>query len=354
MRLLASALLRGFAIWLGSAGVARAAEPDAPSAPPPSSEAAFAVTGEVGGGQTKPSPDTPMTSFFYQRVGGRWTPSDRFDLAATLRVTEDFARPPDTGSVYATSRDTVFFGSLAGTYDFAAHWNASLGANGSAPSTRDYAVPSPLVGATADPDALVRATTWSLGGVAELEYDSFDEKRAHGLDLAVDGGAAVNELVTEQTPVQPSTAVTALGTKRASLTQVRLGGTVTATALDDTDVGVDAAYFLYDDPNPADVGTFTTAQAAGATWGAGLPMLPPRWTVRPEVAQRLGNLSLRAYYQYADIALDGAHGHTVGARAQLSLQNVKVFVTGSFRSDVFASDETAETWTAGAGFVWRL
>jgi hypothetical protein len=62
---------------------------------------------------------------------------------------------------------------------------------------------------------------------------------------------------------------------------------------------------------------------------------------------------LSAFYQYANLAVDSATGHTVGGRAQIALGDVKLFAVASYRSDVF-TDATATTWTAGAGFSMRL
>lgn len=331
------------------ASPALGAETGAPNAPP--SERTVVVTGEVGGGQTKSSPDTPSSSFFYQRATGRWSPSDRFDLAATFRATEDLARSPDSGSTYATSGDTVFFGALDATWDFAKHWNASLGVNGSPKATRDIAVSNPNATPSEDPNALVRAKTSSVGAIAEAGYDSFDPDHVHDADIAVDASAGLGGFFTEQNAIAPQAAAAQLGKANASLMQTRLGGTGTLTLFENTDVGVDAAYYLYNEKNPGDVGVFVTGLQT--SWGAGLPMLPPRWTLRPELAERVGPVTLRAYYQFADLAVDSGTGHTVGGKIQLAVQNVKLFVAGSYRSDVFP-DGTASTWSAGAGFSWRL
>ena len=355
----------GFSL-LAAIGSAWAAEgAGAPKKAPPSdaSESVVVVTAEAGGGQTKASPDTPQSSFFYERLAGRWAPSERFELAASLRATEDLARPPDTASTFATSGDTVFFGSLDATWDFAKHWSLAVGFNGSPQSTRDVAAPSPLVTKPQpgqEPDALVRATSSSAGVLADAGYDSFDPDRAHDVDVALDASAGLTGFFTEQHAVAPNDAAAKLGAPQtASLTQTRVGGTTTFTFAENTDVAVDGAYYFYDDPNPGNVGTFVTGLQNA--WGAGLPMLTPRWTLRPEAAQRIGRVTLRAYYQYAELAVqDGAVGHTVGGKVQLALGNVKIYVTGSYRADVFAptaaepQSQTAQTWSAGAGLAWRL
>jgi hypothetical protein len=44
------------------------------------------MTAEAGAGQTQPAPDVPKTTFFSQRLAGRWPPSDRLDIAARVEA----------------------------------------------------------------------------------------------------------------------------------------------------------------------------------------------------------------------------------------------------------------------------
>jgi hypothetical protein len=314
------------------------------------------LTAEGGVGQSKASRDSAKTSFFYQRATGRWSASERLDLTATLRVTEDLAHPADSSSRFTTSSDLVFFGAVDATYQLTPHFNASLGVNGSPTSTRDVATTNPVWAsaserdAAEDPMALVRAKTASLGAAAELGYDSFDPDEEHDVDGSLEASVGWNDSFTEQTVVSPD-APAKIGTSNASLQQTRLGGAATLTIAEKTDVGVDAAYFLYDTPNPNAVGSFATD--VHTNWGAGLPMLPPRWTLRPEVAQRIGPVTLRAHYQYSELTIWNAAGHTVGGKIQVAAGRLKLFVNGSHRTDLFTY-ATAETWTAGAGLSWRL
>ena len=319
------------------------------------------LTAEAGGGQTQAAPDVAKSSFFYQRLAGRWSPTDRLDVSASFRATEDLARDPDPGTIYTTGGDAVLFGALDFTYDVTDHWNVSLGVNGSPSSSRDVAIPNPLAAtqrpaSDQDPESLVRAKTSSVGGLFEVGYDSFDVDAPHGVDVAIDGSLAMTRFFTDQTITQSAFTASQFAPRNASLAQMRLGLTPTLTIAEKTDVALDAAYFVYDTGNPGNVGVFTEATAANlqTSFGAGLPMLPPRWTLRPELAQRIGPVTARAFYQYADLAVDGAvGGHTVGGKLQLAIQNVKIFVTGSYRADVF-TDATATTWVLGGGFSIKL
>jgi hypothetical protein len=316
------------------------------------------LTGEVGGGQTTPSPTSGTSDFFYQRAAGRLSPTRALDLKATFRATEDLARSPDPGSVYRTTGDVVLYGGLDASYDLSEHFTLTLGVNGSPKSQRDIGTsilaarpnaPSTTV------DAAVRSNSSSVGGIFEIGYDSAEDTRLHDVDVALDLSGAVTRFGTDQSVLAPDYAAAAIKPKSASLVQGRLGVTPTLTLLENTDLSVDLAYFVYDQPDPGNVGLFTNSTASGVTtsYGAGLPMLPARYTVRPELAERIGPVMVSAYYQYASLAVEQAVGHMVGGRAQITVGSVKLFALGSYRADVFP-EGTAATWTAGGGASFRL
>ena len=204
-------------------------------------------------------------------------------------------------------------------------------------------------------DDAVRSRSNSVGGLFEVGYDSASDDGEHAVDVAIDASAAATRFGTEQSVIAPDPAARGIAPRSAALAQGRFVTTATVTILANTDLSLDAAYFVYDQTNPGDVGLFTAAAANGQTtsFGAGLPMLPARFTLRPEIVERIGRVSLGAFYQYASLAVDQATGHSVGGRAQISVGRVKLFVGGSYRSDVFP-DATAATWTAGAGASFRL
>jgi hypothetical protein len=295
----------------------------------------------------------------YQRVVGRYAPTQSLQLAATLRATEDLPAPKAAGAAFNSSGDAIFYGGIDATISLSSRWDLSLGINGSPPSTRNVATSLHLAdgsagGAGVDVDALVRSRTGSIGALAELGYDTFDADVPHDLDAAIEGSLAVTRFSTTQDVLETSGRAPTILPATAELTQVRLGATATFTIAEQTDLGLDLAYFVYDTKNPGDVGLFdATSGGLTTSFGAGIPMLPSRWTLRPEVGHRFGAVSLRAYYQYTDVAIDGTVGHTVGGKIQLAAGRLKVYVTGNYRSDIFP-DSTAQTWVAGLGVTGKL
>ena len=345
-------------------GAAAAEPPEAPaSADVPAARAAAAdehpaprYAAEIGGGQTRPSSTSNSSTFLYQRVAGHYSPTRSLELGAAFRANEDFAAPRAPGSTFRSGGDALFYGAIDGTYLFSPHFDVTLGVNGSPPSKRDVATSLQVSrgGTGQTVDALVRARSSSMGAVASLGYDSFDENEAHDVDVALDGNVAATRFSTDQSVVATSGQAPNVAPATAALSQARLGATMTFTFREHTDVGVDGAYFLYDAKAPADVGLFdATSSGVTTSFGAGIPTAPARWTIQPDVTQRFGVLSVRAYYQYADLATESAVAHTFGGKLQLAVGRVKLYATGSVRSDVY-TDATAQNWVAGIGVTGKL
>ena len=87
-----------------------------------------------------------------------------------------------------------------------------------------------------------------------------------------------------------------------------------------------------------------------ATWGAGMPVLPTRWSLRPELGQRWDWITVRAYYQFASYAVDPSEvGHTVGGKVTLLIDKWRPYLTGNVREDLAGGSAGASSWTLGAG-----
>ncbi len=330
------------------AAAAAAAASDDPPAP--------RYAAEIGAGETRPSSTSNATPFLYQRAVGHYSPTQSVELGATFRANEGFATPHTPGSMFSSGGDVVFYGAIDGTYLLTPHFDLTLGVNGSPSSKRDVATSLQVSkgGTGQTVDALVQTQSSSLGAVASLGYDSFDENHPHDVDVALDGNVAATRFSTNQAVVATSGPAPNVAPAAATLSQARLGATMTFTILEHTDVGVDGAYFLYDAQDPANVGLFdATSSGITTSFGAGIPTAPARWTIQPDVSHRFGLVTVRAYYQLADLTAESAVAHTFGGKLQLGVGRVKLYATGSVRSDVY-TDATAETWVAGIGVTGKL
>lgn len=349
--------------------------------------ASNSITAEIGGGQSKPTPTIASAPFEYQKLSGRWQATDTLSIASSLRLTHDFAGAPVDGTVLRTASDWVWQGTLGASFDASEHVALGLDVSGSPTSRRDVASALSYAGAagsTSTLDASMKTNGWNAGAAFDVQYDTFDEDEEHAVDATFDVGAGYTHYASDQTlaaveepggVVQVETlasrctnvttpqcqAYAAAGKDKASrLEQARLGATVTFTLWDRTEVGLDVGYYLYDRGKPGEAGFFDAPidrgarEVGSATWGAGMPLLPPRWTMRPELGHRWDWITVRAYYQFGKYAVEPSEvGHTVGGKITLLLDRWRPYVTGNVREDVAGGAAGASSWTVGAG-IQRL
>ena len=140
------------------------------------------------------------------------------------------------------------------------------------------------------------------------------------------------------------------GTQR-TLDFERLSGGVTATLFRDTELSLIGDYYVYNqDPDVLD---YRTATLAG---GAGFPIAPLQFLVRPEILHRFGDLSARLWFE-AGSYVPGTGQSTTGLGLRLQYKLSKAFrawVSGAGRRDVddlgFAIQSV--TVSAGVGYRW--
>jgi len=140
------------------------------------------------------------------------------------------------------------------------------------------------------------------------------------------------------------------GTQR-TLDFERLSGVVTARLFRDTDVSLIGDYYVYnEDPDVID---FRTATLAG---GAGLPIAPLRYLVRPEVLHRFGDFSARLWLEAGQYVSGTGQSTTgIGLRLQYKLsKEFRAWATGAGRRDVddLGFGVYSITVSAGVGYRW--
>ena len=136
-----------------------------------------------------------------------------------------------------------------------------------------------------------------------------------------------------------------------TLDSERLSANVSATLFTDTDVTLSGDYYVYQQ-NPAQVGFFTLVAAAR---GAGVPIAPLRYEVRPEVVHRFGDLSARLWVQAGEY-VPGTGQSTAGAGLKLQYKFTRAFrswVTLSGQRDVDQSDQITRAGSVAAGAAYR-
>ncbi len=366
---LASALVLAAIAWTAGRSQARAAD---------------SVSLEAGTGESKPTPTIPSSAFEYQKLVGRYEPSDVVYLSAQVRAQHDFAAPTPPGTSLTTGPDWVWFFALDGTWDVAKHLTLGANLNGSPPSTRTIASAFryPVAGRAFDSDAVMLATSSSLGGSIDFLYDTFDEDTPRDVDASLDLTVGYTHFVTEQSmtelddptgqPQPVGSFLSACATapselcgvvnraaqqQTGKLSQWRLGATPTMTVGGNTDFALDAAYYVYDKKRPDEVGIWNVGTAGGAgpvaSYGAGLPLITPQWALRPEVGHKWTAVSVRLWYQFTDYTIPSYLGHAVGTKVQLYLGKWRPYATASYRADVSTdgSVDNAQTWTVALGLT---
>jgi len=144
-------------------------------------------------------------------------------------------------------------------------------------------------------------------------------------------------------------------TARLDSGKLSLGGTL--TLLQGTDVTISGDYYAYRQ-DPTQVGYFSLGstgrmQIAG---GSGVPIAPLRYLVRPELAQRIGDFSLRLWVQ-AGRYVEGAGQTTRGAGARLQYKVTKAFkvwATASAQRDVDSEGSVSISTTFSLGLGYKF
>lgn len=340
--------------------------------------AADSVTAEVGGGESKPTPSIQASFSEYQKLAGRYDASETLHLSGSLRLTHDFLGARTPGTTLRTGSDWILLAVMDVSADLSKHWSAGLQGTGLPPSPRDIASPFtyPAGRASQQSTAIIKTTSANIGGTVDVQYDTFDEDGparavdgSFGLSLGyahfataqkmtafdAPGGAVTTESFVKSCGATQTllcdTVSNSVGTSTATLEQLRVGATLVGTIYDRTDLTLDAGYYAYSASDPDAVGFFTFAPARGATaatYGSGLPLLPPRYSIRPELGHTWTKFSLRAWYQFTDYTAADSIGHAVGGKAQLIAGSWRIYTTGSYRADLL-SGTAAHTWTLGLG-----
>jgi len=338
------------------------------------------VTVEAGGGQSTPQPNVQPAPFEYQKLTGVYEPTETLSLDASVRLQHDLESSPTPGTTLRSNEDRIWAGAFNANLDLGKHLALGAELSGAVPSSRQIASQF-----SSNSNALMVAKNSNLGASADLVYDTFDENAAaRALDVSLDlslgytrywNTQSLAELDTRAGPQTASSylatcasasttpscevASRAAGSSSASLGQARVGASVTGTIAERTDVTLDGAYYAYGQANPDQVGFFTY-RAPGTSqkdvYGAGLPLIPPRWSVRPELAHRWKTLSARIWYQFSDYTLADYVGHAVGGKVELKLGDWRVYASGSYRADVSpgGTETSAHSWTGGVGLTRKF
>jgi hypothetical protein len=331
---------------------------------------AHSLSNEVAVGLTQDTPGNPHGSHISDELTARFDLSETWVLKMGGAFTYEGSSPPPAGAYFGTSSAQVASILVGAEWDVTPRINlygeglVSPRASQSFDSTLQY---RSLTGTVTD-DILLNNSTSTVGAmlglsvmVGGLELDGL----AFG-GLLLDANVGWTAFATEQKlgaiysgrteqPVSAATirALCKLATTTAqklacgvlqpalqggtdTLNQFRIGLGAIQPLGRNTDLALSGAYYAYDQ-DPATVGFFTaraTLLHLDTTLGAGMPLAPQRYTIRPQVEQRLGLVSLGLWYQFTEYASDEGYANGVGARVQVNLGRFwRVWLAGSLQFD---------------------
>ena len=326
---------------------------------------------ELAAGAAPATETAPGSSWLSDRLAGIWDLDAQWQLRFDLSSTRVYS---DT----TVSRGDVYLGALSASYAADEHWSVRLGGGWSPESTTLATVPVPADGLFADAmqaDARLSAAASSLSFGGGIDYDSAATHAlsaslsltatyyyAHQQIISVQGAGGTLDAdgvrMRCRAAACSSEVQSALDTQRVVLGQVALGASVTDTVDDNTDLSLDASYYLYDQ-DPLRLGFFALATIARSTLGSasGAPLL--RDAITPSIAHRWSDLAATASLSYADYA-DGREfdvGASLRVQYKLALggsHRLKLFAKLAAGAHVDASYAATRSGSAGLGaqYTW--
>ena len=325
---------------------------------------------EISAGRAPHTQGTPSSTWIADKLSGLWEPGDDWQLRLDL-----------TGTRYFDTRASdVTLANLAVEYDPDTHWILRLAAGGSPSSTSgstSVVQAQSAAGAPITGDASIETSSSSASGSASLGYETAGDGDAE-TSAVVTATVTALDSVQQITDVQgrrgqvftlsllrafcashpcPGGLGGALDGEPASVHQLVLGGSLSEQLYQDTDVGLDGSYYLYD-KDPTQVG-YVSITRSGQAAGGGLGLAPVQYSAMPSLIHRFGPvmaMSSVAYSKYVD-----NQGHDVSAtlRIQYKLafdgdRRLKLWakLTGSRDVDQMNATTEAGSISLGAQYTW--
>jgi hypothetical protein len=337
----------------------------------PGAAGASSISNEVGGQVTQTTPSNPRAGNVADLLKANIDVADALILRTAVGFTYEFGTPTPAGGSFKGTDTSVFALSLGVDWEVSEALTLSVDGVYSPPSSQsantDITLTGPAGGAI-DRNGLLATEASSYGADLSADYaigNPLSDRLAFSLDADL-GWLALrvdqtlqrleNEMGTAASSVErirslcETTTVPAevrrcqalkplLGSGSSTLDEFRLAAGGTVTVAGDTDIGLHGAYYLYSQ-DPSDFGYYSTLTSGrtalhNVSLGNGVPLAPYLFTIRPDVTQRLGPVSLGFWYQFGVYASDLGTSQVVGARVQWALGAAwKVWVTGSVQVDL--------------------
>lgn len=336
---------------------------------------AHSISNELGVGSSQANPRNPRTGFIYDRIGGVADASESVSLRFDVTLTHDDATKPTQGASFGDTGGNIFAGAFGVDWSPTEHFPLSAEIDFSPRSTQssDATVTFDVGSTSSNADALLKATSSSLGFLVGAGYETagegdFESAANSTFSLThysttqlITDVATANGPVDRQQLLAYCTRTRSLGAgcrqlgpalraEAADLNQFRLGASFTETFLQNTDLSVGGAYYLYD-KDPSQVGYFSIASVGrSVALGNGIAVAPMHYSARSDLLQRIGIFSAGIWYQYGQYVPGDGYGHSAGLKLQCKLSKaVKLWASGTWQRDFDAQDNGQTSTTVALG-----
>jgi hypothetical protein len=333
---------------------------------------ASSIRDEISVSGSQSTSQNPRSGSFSNLLAASIDVGEDWSVNAGAQITVEAPTPAPPGTAFGDRGGTVT--NFSGGFDWEAtdHWTFGFAFDVSPESTVSSNASVTLQDGGGD--ALVRATSsnasvellaaYDTAGISDLEWSftgavslgRFETTQRIAAAQRSDGTALTTaDLRTECSPLRSRchALVPAIDGLSDELRSARISGSALATIGGDTDLGVAADYYAYFD-DPGNVGVFSIG--AAGRFGAGAPIAPLRWLVRPELTRRFGALSLRLSLQAGQYEPQvGQRTAGLGLKAQYRFsRSFRVWVSASGQRDVAWSGEVSRTGFLALGAAYRF
>ena len=340
------------------------------------------VTDEASANSSQATATNPRSATFTDSLKTTLDLSPAFALRLGAALTLESPTPAASRAQFGESGTPTT--QLTGGLDWSASEGVTLGLNleASPQSTQFAGTPVTLRdpnGTETSGDALVRSQVSELGAGLDLSWDS---NGTSDLEWAAEGGVSYSHYDIDQTIPRVRIGTTTVSSTtlrqqttaycqahpgikncgRALLTALRasplqedferLSASTTATLFQDTDLTLGGDYYVYQE-DPSQVGYYGLASAGR---GAGMPIAPLRFLVRPEVLHRFGDFSARLWVQAGRFMPGtGASTAAIGTKLQYKISRAwRIWLSLSGERDVDQTEAVTRSGmlALGSGYRW--
>ena len=333
----------------------------------PPAARADAVADEVSTGTTLATATTPSSSWVANRISGVWDVDDSFTLQVDFGVTRS--------TTYSKT------GALSLAFTASDHWSLSVAGSwvpaATSSSTTTLALEE-LEDEVTLADAELSATSSQISLAASATYDTAgdsDHETTASVTLGVDHAQSqqtfasiVGEdgemLTTDDVRAYCETRMcspeieAAMSPLWTQLSRFSINASVARTEYRDTDLGLDATYYLYD-KDPTVAGYFRLPGIGPSNLGDGVAIAPLRYAVSPAVTNRWGKLQGTIGLAYGSYL--AAQGYELGANVKVQYKlridddtTLKLYssVASSWHVDVANELTTSLSFAFGGKYTW--